>query len=414
MGTLEQSIDLRKHVPPTSREGVVAVDASTESARDEDRDRHLGASYGGVVTLDDDELDGDPCEWPYPGLAKALAQPLAQTNASNVTAEEIVDEVTSSEPPRLNPGRMRPYVPLNLAQTVKYAEVLERALKLLLYAPEVVTASPWFSFDPEHMNETNETVKSLVSVWDLVTDGSLFLREMPHPLGQYASYGNPSSLRLDTPEVVEQFGFTPDEEDHWVDQAVALELWPRRTTPWFITEHQTRIMEDLVQEATHGIDRRALQLPKLAALELPSLELHTPDLIAVRRSSDTFAAWRQQLGTALSQVELLPDSDAWQREARAIIADELTPYTERLLSETSKSSALSSAVTGMKQLAVAGIGGAVGGLAGGSTTGALAGLSGVGAATLISGMSDWLKAQREAAPKRALLQLAMVFDDRTS
>jgi hypothetical protein len=139
--------------------------------------------------------------------------------------------------------------------------------------------------------------------------------------------------------------------------------------------------------------------------------LHTQDLVAVRRNSETFAEWRQQLGAALFQVELLPESDEWQRDARAIIADELTPYTERVRAETSKSTALSASVIGMKQLAISGIGGAVGGMAGGST-GALGGLGGAGLATLISGMSDWVKARREAAPKRAVLQLAMVFDDR--
>nr|WP_246289731.1 hypothetical protein [Nocardioides marinus] len=234
---------------------------------------------------------------------------------------------------------------------------------------------------------------------------------MPHPLGQYASYGNPDSLRLDTPEVVDQFAFTDRERDHWLDQAVAMELWPQRTTPWFISGRQASAMDSLLQSAGRSVDGRGVHLPALAALKLPSMALRTPELIAVRRSSDTFAEWRQQLRTALEQVQLLPESETWQSDARAVIADELTPYTERLRGETSRSSALSASVTGMKQLVITGLGGAVGGLAGGSTAGALAGVGGVAAGTFISGLSDWVRVHRAAAPQRAVLKLAVVFDD---
>lgn len=372
--------------------------------------RGIAGSYGEPVTTDD-ARHGEPNEWPYQGLAEALARPLAQTGASNVTAEQLVDEVTGSEPPPLAPGRLRPYVAMDLARTARYGEVLDRALKLLLYAPEVVTDRPWLSVEPEDQDETLETITSLVNVWDLVVDGSLHIREMPHPLGQYASYGNPDSLRLDTPEVVDQFAFTGRERDHWLDQAVAMELWPRRTTPWFISDRQASAMDSLLQSAGRSLDGRGVHLPALAALKLPSMALRTPELIAVRRSSDTFAEWRQQLRTALEQVQLLPESETWQADARAVIADELTPYTERLRGETSRSSALSASVTGMKQLVITGLGGAVGGLAGGSTAGALAGLGGVAAGTFISGLSDWVRVHRAAAPQRAVLKLAVVFDD---
>jgi hypothetical protein len=151
----------------------------------------------------------------------------------------------------------------------------------------------------------------------------------------------------------------------------------------------------------------------LLLLELPALKMHVPDVVAVRQDSEAFAEWRQRLGAALSQVELLPEGDGWQQEARAIIADELTPYTERVWAEVSRSTALSKAVVGMKQMAISGIGGAVGEIVGGPT-GAIAGLGGAGLATLVAGMSEWVKARRDAAPQRAVLQLSMVFDDRPS
>ena len=126
-------------------------------------------------------------------------------------------------------------------------------------------------------------------------------------------------------------GFTEAESEHWEHQLMAMEHWLHGITPWFLTGRQFEAAQTLIHRVDAGTtDRRVLQLPKLAALELPSLELRSEDLVAVRRNSDAFAEWRQHLGAALSQVELLPDNDAWQREARAIIADELVPYAGRV------------------------------------------------------------------------------------
>jgi hypothetical protein len=210
-----------------------------------------------------------------------------------------------------------------------------------------------------------------------------------------------------------ELGLTDEEFEHFAYQAMALDYWDGRTSPWLLTNEQTQVAESLFQlAATGGVDRRVLQMPKLAALDLPTLRLHTADLVAVRRNSDTFDEWRQHLGSALAQVELLPESDAWQRDARAIIADQLAPYAARVRAETEKSTALSASVVGMKELTLAGIGSAVGAMADG-TTGALAGLGSAAAMALVGNLSDWVKGRRAAAPNRAVLQLAMLFDDRS-
>lgn len=344
-------------------------------------------------------------------LESAIAEALARTNKAEIAPEAVLDAIALHDPPPLNPGTLRPYVHLTGAS--EYADILERAAKMLLYTPEVIVWGPVELLEAGGLDEALNIIPALLDVWELIEDGSLVLRELDRPLGREASFGNPHSLRLDTLEVYEPLGFTDRELDHWIEQVTALELWPGSISPWFLNERQSRVAADLIQRASVVADRRALQIPKLAALELPALRMHLPDVVAVRRSSDAFAEWRQQLAAALSQVELLPETDGWQREARSIIADELTQYTERVRSEASRSTALSNAVVGMKQMAISGIGGAVGELIGGPT-GAAAGLAGAGLATLVAGMSDWVKARREAAPKRAVLQLSLMFDDRST
>ncbi|MGD9959337.1 hypothetical protein [Nocardioides sp.] len=349
-----------------------------------------------------DGLDDHPLE-------SVVAAALERTNSAKITPEAVLDAIALYEPPPLKRGTLRPYV--DLADGGEYADVLDRAVKMLLYAPEVIVWGPVELLEAGGLDEALNVIPALVDVWDLIADGSLLLRELDRPLGRPASFGNPDSLRLDTPEVYEPLGFTDRELNHWIDQVTVLEQWPGCTTPWFLNERQSLVAVDLMKRASVLADRRALQVPKLAALELPALKMHVPDVVAVRRSSEAFAEWRQRLGVALSQVELLPEGDGWQLQARAIIADELTPYTERVRAEASRSTALSKAVVGMKEMAISGIGGAVGEIIGGPT-GAIAGLGGAGLATLVAGMSDWVKARRDAAPKRAVLQLSMIFDDR--
>lgn len=369
------------------------------------------SSYSVVVTI-----DGEPAPGSEGREFEAIIEDVLSTiNASRFTPEALTEVISAGyTPPLVGPGRLRPYVPAADLRTGswEFADVLRRALNLLLFAHEVIIDDPsfWMGFElgvpissQVDMDESARVVGSLVEVWDLVEDGSLLMGDMNiHPMWD-PPVGRDESVSL---------GSTEAEFDHWGYQQMALEHWPGRTSPWFLSEQQSRWAENLLQGAgVNGTDRRVLQIPKLAALELPTLKLHTEDLVAVRRNSDTFGEWRQQLRRALSQVELLPDGDGWQRDAQAIIADELTPYAEKIRAETNRSGALSASVTGMKQLAIAGIGTAVGGLAGGSGGAALAGLGGVGLATIVSGMSDWVGARHKVVPNRAVLQLAMVFDD---
>lgn len=391
--------------------GQTSVLGESSSSRESARSR--SSPYRVVVELHDTTGD-DPGD---PEFEEAIAHALSTINASRFTPKALADAIAAGyNPPLVDPGRLRPYIPPTDPRTGswEFTDVIGRALNLLLYAHEVIIDDPayWMGFESGmraseiDADETTRVVSSLVGVWDLVEDGSLHMGDMNiHPMWD-SPLGRDEAFAL---------GFTEADFDHWGYQQMALEHWPGGTSPWFLSEQQSRSAENLLKWAgVVGADRRVLQVPKLAALELPSLRLHTQDLVAVRRSSDTFGEWREHLGAALSQVELLPESDRWQRDAHAIIVDELTPYAERVRVETKRSSALSASVIGMKQLAVAGIGTAVGGMAGGPAAATLAGLGGAGLATLVSGMSDWVKARREAGPNRAVLQLAMVFDDRAT
>ena len=68
----------------------------------------------------------------------------------------------------------------------------------------------------------------------------------------------------------------------------------------------------------------------------------------------------------------------------------------------------------MKQLAISGIAAAGAGLVSTPADAALVGLGTAGLGTFLSVFSDWARARRAAAPNRAVLQLAMMFDDRTN
>ena len=208
-----------------------------------------------------------------------------------------------ADPPLLPPGQLRPLVRLKAPLS---PAGLPRVMRLLLLAPEVLLMSgvP----DREDGDEAErEMLRSMDAIRPLVESGSIVLTAMLMRAGEERRpYDGP----------VDYF--------HVAGQLRVLRWCPGAVTPVFRHEREREIAEEeLGQVPLAAPSRRALGLPKLAALELPILDLQLSDLVAARQNDEAFAEWRQQLGNALEQVELLPDRDGWQSEARGIIADEL-------------------------------------------------------------------------------------------
>jgi len=362
------------------------------------------------------------------------APPWAVDEVSDAVAERLFEALyraSAQSPPAVQPGRLRPLSPRTYEDQLA---IRSRTLRLLLYAHEVVTPLP-FPGSAGSMGEAGmSAVHELERLRPLIEDGSLIVWE---PLGsttaslpvdernqfdedvwQVWSGEPPTSMPStmdDHLEAVQRWGTRDTQREEyviWHSQLIRLIDWPSHLTPWFASEAQRSAAERVLGQVFPAISRPALRLPRLASLELPRLELRIPDLVAVRRNGAAFAEFRQELTRALTEVELLPDDDAWTADARALIADEMTPYTDRLRREVENSSALSAAVTGVRTLTIAGIGSATGTVAVSTSPQAgLAALTGVASAALISGLSDWAKARRDAVPKRAVLQLAMMFSD---
>jgi hypothetical protein len=310
---------------------------------------------------------------------------------------EVADAVLADlSPPELPSGRLRP--PVSVPGT-PFSIELARALKLLLYAHEVVMEPP-AALRGDPFAGLASAFRYLAAIRPLVENGAIVLGDASRQLGSSQSL---LESIADTIAAIGPGGMKTEDRSEWEAQIFMLAAWPGRITPLLRNDVQREAVERLLSEfLSRAADRRALQLPKLAAIELPDLSLHVSDIVTVRNTNEVFADWRHHLGDALAEVELLTDSDAWQQEARAIISDELRPYSDRLRAEVKRSTALSAAVTGVRTLAIASIGSAVS-VAETIESPILAagGLGASAAASLGSGLLDWLKARREAIPKRA-------------
>lgn len=358
----------------------------------------------------------DPLEI-YEALEAALGAPLSDVERAVQRVGDfnaytpLLGALIGISPPPLPAGALRPAV-ANEWDT--FGRLLPRATRLLTYAPEVVMEPPSPGLQPT-AERVVRVAHELESVRGLVEVGAL-------RFGSWAatnagrSPGAEKLLRSEHKHFNPQFSRVPggSEFEHVYLQTEFYRVWRDRFTPYFQDDQQRGLFERYFGEAAVGVDRRVTQLSKLAQLDLPALNLPISTLVAVRRDDGVFAEWRKQLGDALAEVELLPASDVWQRDAKAIIADELAPYTDRLTREVKRSSALSAVATGTRTFAVAGIGSAVGAASmfNGDPKVGLGAVAGSAGATLIAGLSDWVKGRREARPNRAVLQLATVFDDR--
>jgi hypothetical protein len=116
------------------------------------------------------------------------------------------------------------------------------------------------------------------------------------------------------------------------------QLWPGRVQLLTRSQAEATVLQIVLGDTARITpDLRDIHLRKLAMMTVPSLGPSVNELVAVRRSSEDFSAWRTALAIALTQVQQLEDDDeGWPEKAAAIVDAELETVRERVQSATKR------------------------------------------------------------------------------
>ncbi len=163
----------------------------------------------------------------------------------------------------------------------------------------------------------------------------------------------------------------------------------------------------------HKVDGRTSHLSTLARLSVPDFSAGAGALVRLREQSDSFAIWREHLAAALCYVDEIPESPDAIARAQAVLSNELDHSLSAVQKDLTKSPALSAIRAGVRRLAFAGVGSAVGAgfmsIAGepvlGTAVGAASGLS----ANAIQTISEYLKERKAQRSTAAIWDLALSF-----
>ena len=179
-------------------------------------------------------------------------------------------------------------------------------------------------------------------------------------------------------------------------------------SPLAVSSMQSVVLQAAILRARDTVlDRRLVQISKLAAVDLP--KLNSRGVLEVRRSSQAFADWRGALDAAMERLGNLRDDDpAWQVLARQAMAEEIEPVLEEIRSELEKSSALTALRIGSKSLTYSAIGAATGAALGGNP---LASAAGAGAGKVAEVVTEYIRATKRRRANGAMLDLAVTFTD---
>jgi hypothetical protein len=215
------------------------------------------------------------------------------------------------------------------------------------------------------------------------------------------------------------FGFTshPVDSGGYLDAAWSLILYTRSEGHVQLTINDSA-MADRIRNALSRIgdvddDLRGITMRKLLALSVPLLQRRIPDLISIRASEEVFADWRRSLTLALAQVADIQsgDTQAWNRQASAIVHAELEPFRQAFQDIAKTSPALRALQSGLASLGIEAIGASAGAAVEGGASGAFTGLvAGKAAHTLVS----YLKTLKEHRSAKAVLDVAFMFDPKRS
>lgn len=325
-------------------------------------------------------------------------------------------------------SRLRPLVQPNhpdvLATWTNYAD---RAIALLLYSNDVVVDDPLLYIGRFATPAT--ALGALVRMRPLHDLGCITFIHYPH------QYRHPSRSAVG-PGDLERLAQLPgaqavfEEMDRLAnvypsDDALRQAIFSSRVdigrslqvvsaargsaTPLATTAMEAVTLQTAVLLAGHSVaDRRRLNVFKLAALELPSLN---PDgIAAVRSSSESFAGWRTAINQAMDRLDgIHEDDENWQGLAREALSDELEPIRDLIQAELKKSTALAAMRTGTKGFTLAGVGAAAGFALGGDPVIAAGGAA---AAKTAEVATEYVRGLRQRKSNRAILDLSTAFIDR--
>ena len=350
--------------------------------------------------------------------------------------EDYYREFTSWNrgPAQLAPGHLRPSLRFTLPDAIAGRPFgkppLDVALKLLLYAHEVLLDDPLSSLEFDNRRSLRGSLEILLRLQPLAELGAVHLVQL-HSRGRHpastggsrevgerlVTTGRPQFERLLVQAT--EFGITSIEE---VARTVASDVfgsvgisrgWPGRVQPLVRNHAEAMILEAMFDDAARAMpDLRSIHLQKLAAMTIPSLDISVGDLVAVRRSSEDFAKWRVALASALREVQQIEESvEGWVSQAASIVHVELEAVREQVQAETQRSPALASLRSGTAGFALAGLGAVVGATVSGGNL--LAPLVGAGSVKIVETTASYVRSLRKRRRGRALLDLALTFNDRT-
>ncbi|WP_395641083.1 hypothetical protein [Pseudolysinimonas sp.] len=188
----------------------------------------------------------------------------------------------------------------------------------------------------------------VVAIRPLVEDGSISFEGGGPTLDDYDS-------RLD-PEIGEFAGWHLS-HGHLEDYERAAEIAKAgRGTLLALSEADRAVFEWMLSGRKLTM-RRTSALAELVRLELPSLEVSLPELIAVRRSSEAWNTWREVLRAALGDVSRSSFEEFEER--RAEFREALVEAHAVIGREVDRSNTLRSLVSGVTSFGLAGVTAAV-------------------------------------------------------
>jgi hypothetical protein len=330
--------------------------------------------------------------------------------------------------PELPTGHLRPSLRYGLMDRVAGREGLpvDVALRLLLYAHEVLMDDPLSHLGFHNRRSLRNSLDALLILQPLAELGALHLMQIHsrarHPSSLIGFNDVESRVLSGEMEVFQRLLPRTSHTgintiDDLVFQVVAETLGSvglvahlrGRVQPLVRSESESIVLQAILHEALAAMpDLRHILLHKLAGMTVPSLGSKVDELVAVRRSSEDFAAWRDALAAALAQVEKLRDGDEqWSRQAAAIVDTELGAVRERIHAVTSRSPALAALRVGTAGFALTGLGAVVGSATGGGRV--LPALAGAGSAKAVEVTASYIRRLRERRQGHALLGLAVTF-----